>query len=1626
MGIVAPRTIVDRAQHMLSGTVYDLDGDVMLEATNLFFNWPFKDIDLDDNPEGLVVGMPETPDEMVLYISKPALGATSTNSSYRSETAAASTLASQAAFSIDDEFLTGDAPWVPGNAPPGASTAAPIAPPTGYRIVTVPKSKVGFRQGTYYLAFSFFDKKKRSTPLSAFSKVDITSDGQQIKVTTPSSIPDGAKRLGVWLSERDKGPGTARLQMLVKLGGYIEESFVLKGPYRTRKPGPADNRTRPPKPKKPKLKKARGHGLGRSGVYTAEVVFVDEDGLESEPSELSDPVVVTDGEAQDYVHLAVEWGDASGADDAHYRVYVYRDGDEDVRYLLEDRSTQGGSGAPHKSYKRPTFSGRSSEESDAGERHVLSRMRHQYRRLRLQVHDLSKRVRAQEAGPRSGSRDESRSSASKDGFDGGSTQRKKRSSGGGGSGGSATSEKEPLEAPDEAPEAIVIGSAKLETRPTGTTYYWVTFGYSVRGQAGPTAPADRVALAPGETVRLIPEDPVNALRNSQFRDIDADGYPEGWGFQGVGGVGVGQGSFSLGEGVISLTTNGPRLPSASPAVWGNFSVNRSRDYVIGGTISCELNQGVAHVYVEEYSDDEATTLVTGGSFTLLKEVSAPSGSVDFSMRFGPTADAALGVKGWNDQTQAARVTVRFYNAASQAVANRDGTIDVIELYASPHDRRLRRYTDPEDYRETAEPDPPAYERWNKYFNKAVGPPPGADRRASASAPLAKVDFGTTTPGAVAPSGWAQRILGTTGMTANVEAPAAIDPGGYGLHLKKATSATGLRYIYRSFGATRSKLAARAKFRVRQLPTRGEVALLQIKDRFADTGAFALGYVTLNSLGQLYLWAWKPDPKSPETKGAGYGLWVGSGIQVGDVLDLELVVSGGGTNSGGVAVAIGKNGARRRFSPNVVSTTWWDTYDYYASVVQAGPSMNTDPATLWDIDLDTIVVTETGDVLTDPSVRVPYEASPKVDRPRRDPTILETLSFDSSTSLPASPWGSSRSPSDSTTALVVQAASKISATGNGLRVMDNQTTTDANAYIYRPYSPTREALGVRARFRLVTRPTTGTVRIMTLRDASSREIAAAVLSSGPNNTATVSVVPTSYDGDSPASVGVFQNLVVGSVFTLELVAEGAGTQAGLLSVYGDAGGTLEIENRDLYGQPAPLDWSTSAIGRLDIGLQADSINGLTAALDIDDVVLTEDGELLYRELTEDGETINQVWTYYTPGGPVRDDLWIRDVGFASLPGKTHTISLWARYAEVVGLCFPLSLTAYGASGTPYDLGCVFGDDGISGTAEWEEHKLTFAVPATGAARPTALGGGTWPEDCYEVWVDSPGISSGEFVAQELVISPGAEAVREVSYPGALGTPGEGVVWVTLDSGVALDAPEVLSSSSFLKNRWLKVASVADIPGDADVTFEYGSSDPAPEGSAYPTTEPEVWLPSLVGLKQRRYLHVRATLHASSDGKETPVIAARSPYLEYGTYWSGEFVNKLLRADGTEFTGGCLALGVEFPSRLAEYDIRAPQGRLRRHQRTEKIGQISGMTLRVLSEDAKREIEETCLDEDFLLEAYDRRFTLRFGDQILFDRVEGFGDVRPAGRGYWRMHEAEAAAVEIVETTTTNMAPEFSSV
>lgn len=1534
MGIIAPTSAPERSRHLLDDMIYDLIGNVYLKPTNLFDNSTFTRINLAGDPEGLTVGMPEEPEGHFVYLSEVNAG--------RNTLAAQNT----APIDIDAATYTFNSVQVTGHAPRTPLFSAPIAPPPMPTAELVATTRLGFRIGTYQAMFTWIDSRNRHTPLSPAFPVSVTVKGQYLVFTLPNDIPEQARKIGLWLSKPNKGVGTARLQAVVDVGDAQEETYTLEQ-YKNGRTMPNSNQTAPASPRRPTLVRSRGLTPSVAGTYSAEVAFVHEDGSESARSPISEEVTISAGQAANNVHLSIQYGDDAQKvterrgtyrrkdkkrqpkRDPHgrYRIYITADfGSEENKkeYVLENQTKEGGSARPFLRGEPTEFSGRTKEEGRPGEQRVLTLLK-------------TASLPPPEAGA-------VRTITPKD--DG-------------------------LEKPDAPLERVV---AVTITKLTPGTY-WYAISYWARDDETVPCTPQKITVPAGQTILLHFPDPVNALKNSQFTDLDADDIPYGWTLTGVAGN-PNSGTYSIDDGVMTLNTLGPKnvTTQTAPQLLTTFNVDRTATYAVGGTINVLINTGQAVVTLQELNS-AGTPVAT----TTLKSITE-SGEVDFEKVYGPGGQA------FQDSTDRANFYVYFDKVG--AGTTRDGVMAINELYVAPHTNRIRRREEPDELRVATNPDPPPHVRWKKFKNKGVEPAPRRQRRPPATfVPLDLADFGEGTP--TFPSGWSQKTpIASTVM--EMRTASAIDPASttsYGYHISKSTASTAYLYLYRQYTTgDRATLGARAKYRITVIPHRGRVTIMQIKHAVGDGTTNSLGRLEVDYLGNIWL-VTRLAQNSKEISDR-----IASGIVANDELDLELIVLNAGTNTGEAFVALGRNGSTRTyvFSRGSLAMT-----GLQARVVQIGPSAYTDPSSQFNLDIDTIRITNSGDTLTDVLKTPSLEPLPQPDRPLDDPVYIEEQGWETGTI--DAPWSVARTPADATTTVAIQTSSAITGT-QGLRCIDTGTAVTATAAVERTVTA-RADVGFRFRVKPSVLPTVGSLRIASLKDASDNVLGYVYLSATSSTTSDMWVAGVGVS-TSPAPVKVASLIQANTIVTVEVVARGAGTSAGSIEAWVSKDGTGARLERNLMGQPQPLDWTGRQIGKLRLGIFGESQASLSANLSFDQIAITESGEMVFIETTEDGTEIYQVYVFYPQGQPTRDDLFLRGLRLAVVPGETYTASIWARHAGLADTAYPFFFTAYDLNGTPYPLGSLYGPDGATGTSGWAPRTQQFVIPKKDAPKP---GGGVYEADCYEIRMESLDISSGEFCCQMLVFSPGEDATSDITYAA------NGSVWAVLDTETPLPPPEPLANTSAFKNIWLKFNTIVETPAGTSAIIEYGSSNEL--------IEPSVWFTDSSDVPPRRYAHGRVTMTSDVTGTLTPTLRTGSPYVEYITALEGVMMPKLLREDGTEFPSGVWVGGVMFPRGISEYDLRAPKGRTRAHRRTEPIMRIPGFTIRCHSELALAEIEETCLEESFVIEIHGRRFKFNFTEQLEFSFVEpdpGFV-LNPDDGFFYSVMEATCEEIEVLEVS-----------
>lgn len=1092
----------------------------------------------------------------------------------------------------------------------------------------------------------------------------------------------------------------------------------------------------------------------------------------------------------------------------------------------------------------------------------------------------------------------------------------------------------------------------LATAALAAGVYWVGLTYSVRGTETKLSQLIQVTVSASQVLRVILPNPVNAILNPSLQERDSLHKP----FDHTLNAGNASSAIAVATdtGEVFLDTNGTQTSLTTPSHSVTFPVNRSFLHRISADIDSVVAAGTQEAILEEL-DSGGSTLRT----TTLKSVSS-SGHDSYDLIYGPVS--ALGIfVAWLDGTVAARLTHRF------AGGSRGGQMRISRMSATIGAGRPRLVEKPPArYRQPATTVAPKFTSYFPGGFKVLGPPPPT-ATISTGGSLPKLDFVDFESGSK-PLAWnfvRTLTVGAPGTTDVVETPAAID-GTYGWHVAKTTTQTHYNYAYRDFGpSNRTSLAVRFKTRVRTMPLT-YVYLCYITD---PTSGFMVGAIYLNSDGNLYFQTVSQSPFTVFLDVTNTYL-LGASF-AGDVLDLELIVEQGNSSSGSINAGIGRNGGAKTYAGKKTGQNWFGRFPRRAIV---GVGNAGDPSASYNFDFDSFTITDLGDRA--PTTGAPPALSPYTlpDRPTRSSTgIGAEVTFESG-SIP-SDWSSSRTPSDGTTTAVVQGSSAISGSF-GLRIADTGTAVAASIYIFSNTFVARSAVGVRNRFRIVARPNSGNITLLHLVSDIGQNLGRMYLDS------TGDLYTQAYSaGTAQTAVKIGTGITNGTILTAELVGAGGGTQSGSLSSWYSKGGTGATSERQLWNQQFLLDWSAGLIASPRAGGMLQSVASQTFTLDLDSLQLTDQGEIQFIETTDAGVIINQE-QYYLPVGSVpRDDLFLRGYFDAVMPGDQYVSAIRARYKGIATPATPCVFTAYLQDGTTQEIGSCFPEDGVMGEAAWADYVSEIM---------------TIPTNCFRVGMHSRGIAEGEWVVQDFCFSPGTVPIREVSYP------------TTATITHTLDTRAASGGYISMERIWIDRGTIVEVPAGCTATTEFRSANVI--GGPF---EPPDWTTDVTQVPPNRMAQFRITFN--TDTTNTPVLKSGTPFVEYGLMWAGAQVSSLTREDRSEFPGGVLVSQMDIPYAAAPHSILfLPSGRVKRERTGSPVGMIPFFILGIFTEDAALEIEETCLDKDFWVEARDKLYKVRFTNQVEFVAVEG--SVDRLGLGWQMWAEAECGPVEILETAS----------
>lgn len=594
---------------------------------------------------------------------------------------------------------------------------------------------------------------------------------------------------------------------------------------------------------------------------------------------------------------------------------------------------------------------------------------------------------------------------------------------------------------------------------------------------------------------------------------------------------------------------------------------------------------------------------------------------------------------------------------------------------------------------------------------------------------------------------------------------------------------------------------------------------------------------------------------------------------------------------------------------------------------------------------------------DPPALVPV---PAPDRPPYPLVIRQSEDFESGT---LGAWSALREPADATTELSVSGSAAI--TGSyGVRASVSSGGELHRAAIEHTLAEPEAHLGCRARLRIATMPDAGRAGVAEVVDAEGGALGALELSASGELFAVA--------GESEKLVA--RNLAAGSVIDAEVSATGAGHGSGVLafrlSAPGQAMGT--------YARLTKGDLSGRLIHAARLGVVSLSGGATAAAVDIDDITLSERGHEAYREHDALGRPLYQVHLQYHPEQTPRSDLGPAGLRLPLVPGRTYSAGVFARMRDVgrETPARPLVLVARGPAGDE-PLRCLVGDAGVSGDRSWQEYTYTFEAP----------------EDCYELYVDSQDIGGGEFVFQEFALSPGSVVRRsDAAAP-------EGWFRATYETR------EPKTPYAPMAGRWRSILGVP--PGSPSPEYLYRSG-PARSGPW------SAWSADPGAVAQDVVLQAEADLTDASHA-----VPSGYPRLEYRI-----MLDTLLYEDRRELPGGTLLSATEdYTTRRPAVVAESAAGNIFHLPAVGEAGHLPPFRILCRTAEARRVLEEEWDRRVWCIETLTEVLWVRLSERPEFERV---GNTRMLWEGALiGFYEAEVGRAEVLDARPWDAPPEESA-
>lgn len=459
-----------------------------------------------------------------------------------------------------------------------------------------------------------------------------------------------------------------------------------------------------------------------------------------------------------------------------------------------------------------------------------------------------------------------------------------------------------------------------------------------------------------------------------------------------------------------------------------------------------------------------------------------------------------------------------------------------------------------------------------------------------------------------------------------------------------------------------------------------------------------------------------------------------------------------------------------------------------------------------------------------------------------------------------------------------------------------------------------------------------------------------------------IVASVYDGTLTRRRRVQTGLTTSSVVNTEIAVQGAGTSDGIVAVWGSSGASAI----SLLGWFEGLDLTDYPAGEVAAGATAEASSSLTWSVLTDSIEVTDRGKTYYETHDLSGNLINQVHGHYLPNQKESQRLLLQGYKRAILPGWQYTIAGKIRYDGVTsgtpfyaslfntsGGEFPLRSVADGISGTGDWQALI--DTGISGTGAWQEFTVTFTAPTDPA--------------CHELGIRSKNISSGEFLIQSLVVSPGTSPLRTPYYATS------GTYVATMD----ISNPAMSSDMYWSRKRTNLFGEVPEPEQEAGYTTSVNYQSAAVLGGPY-----SGWVadPSLV--PDNNIVQVR--LIVAADGLSSFALPRRTPSVDYDLVLTTNALNTFLQGNRRELPGGAFFPKLKRPQQLKDVVVQRLRGEsYARTAISARTGRQREFELMVFTPDAAEYIENNWNDALFSIEAFGKWYVIRLSAEPSFDPV-----------------------------------------